>query len=60
MCVVCLGTCRYNCVSIVWFQTRLELIQLTEPLDRAEASGRVAFSCPDAEVKMVGWGETVM
>ncbi len=34
----------------VLLQARLELVQMTEPINRAEAFGRIAFSCPKAEV----------
>ena len=37
----------YNTVIV---QARLELVQMTEPINRAEAFGRIAFSCPKAEV----------
>ena len=29
----------------------MELVQLLEPFDQAEAFGRIAFSCSDDEVK---------
>ena len=31
----------------------LELVKLVEPVDRAEAFGRIAFSCPRAEVGII-------
>jgi catechol-2,3-dioxygenase len=31
-------------------QAMLELVKLAEPIDHAEAFGRIAFSCPQAEV----------
>ena len=36
----------------VW-QTRVELVELPEALDRAEAYGRIAFSIQDSEVKQL-------
>lgn len=37
-------------VDASFFQARLQLMQITEPIDRAEASGRIAFSCPKSQV----------
>jgi len=34
-----------------WMQARVELVELPEALDRAEAYGRIAFSIQDSEVK---------
>ena len=37
-------------VVIVYQQCRLELVQISEVIDHAEASGRIAFSCPSKQV----------
>ena len=34
-------------------QAKLQLQQISQPVDHAEAYGRIAFSCPRAEVKIV-------
>ena len=43
------NTCACLCVCVC--QTRVELVKLLEPFDLAEAFGRIAFSCPDNEVR---------
>ena len=42
----------YRAAITVKNQARLELVQISESIDRAEAFGRIAFSCPKAEVSL--------
>jgi len=34
-------------------QAKLELVQIVKPVDRAEAFGRIAFSCPRTELPTI-------
>ena len=36
--------------TFMTLQAKLELVQLSDPVDHAEAFGRIAFSCPTSEV----------
>lgn len=43
--------CKNEDFFVILFQCSLRLVQSKEPIDHAEAFGRIAFACPSSELK---------